>query len=60
MGDDNLKKTYGTKEFDVSFNSVKYMYFRLVITNSIYHDSTPETNPGFVVAIEDWELETVQ
>ena len=49
-----------TKEFDVSFNSIKYMYFRLVITNSIYHDSTPETNPGFVVAIEEWELETVQ
>jgi hypothetical protein len=47
-----------TKEFDVSFNSVKYMYFRLRITGSIQHHTNLD-GYGSHVAIEEWELETV-
>lgn len=47
------------KEFDVSFNSVAYTHFRLRITRSIQHHSILD-DYGSYVAIEEWELETVQ
>eukprot|EP00959_Pyramimonas_sp_CCMP1952_P336437 7044805-Pyramimonas_sp.AAC.1 len=58
IGDDGWN-ALEIKVFDVSFNSVAYMYFRLRITQSIYHDSDPSFMLNQYVAIEEWELETV-